>query len=82
MMVGGDEPRHLDEGLRNWALFSSCSFLTGHLPGHPSSIAIPPTQGVLCSLTIQGRGGVGKEPWPGKYPGHQLHLQLRAVGSM
>lgn len=60
MMVGGDEPRHLDGGLRNWALFSSCSFLTGHLPDHPSSIAIPPTQGVLCSVTIQGRVGVGE----------------------
>lgn len=57
---GGDEPRHLDGGLRSWVLFSSCSFLTGLPPGRPRSIAFPPTQGVLCSWTIQGRGGVGE----------------------
>ena len=60
MMVGGEEPRDLDGGLRNWALFSGCSFLTSRPPGRPSSIAIAPTQRVLCSLTFLGWGGAGE----------------------
>ena len=60
MMVRGEEPRHLDGGLRNWVPFSGCSFLTSRPPGHPRRIAIVTTQGLLCSLTIQGRGGIGE----------------------